>query len=211
MSGCMQFFRRAAGSPSRLAVFPGSFNPITVAHVALAQAALHSVDEVVFVLPRSFPHKDYFGASFSERVAMLEAALTKIDNCSIAAAEGGLFVEIAAECRAAYGDRIGLSFLCGRDAAERIIDWDYGDAGFCTAMLRQFDLLVAARRGAYSPPAHLAHAIRAVELAGEFDHVSATEIRERIARGESWEHLVPEGVRELAREIYSVERGKDVG
>ena len=207
----MHFFRRASGIPSRLAIFPGTFNPITVAHVALARAALTLVDEVVFVLPRSFPHKDYSGASFSERVEMLQSALTKADHCSIAAADGGLFVEIAAECRAAYGDSIELSFLCGRDAAERIVHWDYGDPDFCTAMLRQFDLLVGARHGEYSPPVRLRHAIRPLEMAGDFDHVSATDVRERIARGESWEHLVPEGARELARKIYSsVDRGKDI-
>jgi hypothetical protein len=28
-------------------------------------------------------------------------------------------------------------------------------------------------------------------------------VRERIARGEPWEHLVPEKIRERVREIYS--------
>src|ERR1035438_2900486 len=70
----MHFFHRAEGRPSRLAVLPGTFNPVTVAHLELARAALPLVDEVVFVLPREFPHKEYVGASFAERVEMLAAA-----------------------------------------------------------------------------------------------------------------------------------------
>jgi nicotinate-nucleotide adenylyltransferase len=199
----MEFYRRSQGNPSRLGVFPGAFNPITVAHMAVGQAALSHVDEVVYILPRAFPHKNYSGASFAQRVELLGAALGENQACSIACADGGLFVEIAAECRAAYGAGIALTFLCGRDAAERIVNWDYGDAGACAAMLRQFDLLVAARRGEYVPPPEFRHSIRTLELAEELGHVSATGVREKIARGDPWEHLVPPAARRLAREIYS--------
>jgi len=198
----MEFHRRAKGSPSHLGVFPGTFNPITVAHVALARAALSRVDEVVYILPRVFPHKPYSRASFAQRMKLLCTAVGEGEVCSIASADGGLFVEIAAECRAAYGPETQLTFLCGRDAAERIVSWDYGDPGALAAMLRQFDLLVAARSGEYTPPAELRHRIQPLELAGEFDHVSATEVREKIARGEAWEHLVPAAARRLAGEIY---------
>jgi len=198
----MEFYRRSKGSPSRLGVFPGAFNPITVAHVALARAALSRVDEVVYVLPRAFPHKPYAGASFAQRVELLRAALGEGEACSIAAADGGLFMEIAQECRAVYGEGTALTFLCGRDAAERIVNWDYGDPGACAAMLRQFDLLVAARRGEYVPPPEFRQVIQPLELSDEFGHVSATGVRDKIARGEPWEHLVPRGTRNLVREIY---------
>jgi nicotinate-nucleotide adenylyltransferase len=213
----MEYFRRAAipavlskgdpanycpAGPWRLGIFPGTFNPVTVAHVALARAALSRLDEVLYVLPRVFPHKQYLRASFAQRLQFLSAAVGESEACSIASTEGGLFVEIAAECRAAYGEETALTFLCGRDAAERIVTWDYGDPGALPAMLRQFDLLVAARRGEYTPPPEFRHAIQRLELAGEFDHVSATEVREKIARGEPWEHLVPPEARRLAAEIY---------
>src|SRR5579883_3280544 len=183
----MRLLRRAALSTSRLGVLPGTFNPITVAHLALARSALAHVDEVLFVLPEILPHKHYTGASFPERIEMLQAATAGEPRWSVATAEGGLFVEIAEECRAAYGVDIRLSFLCGRDAAERI-------AGF--------DLLVAPRQGAWTP--ETGHP-RIQELAIEtgHDHVSASEVRRRIASGEPWEHLVPEPVREAARRIYA--------
>jgi nicotinate-nucleotide adenylyltransferase len=196
----MHFFRRAAVAPKRLAVFPGTFNPVTVAHVALARAALDHVDEVVFVLPRVFPHKDYCGASFADRIAMLEAALDD-PPFSIATAGGGLFLEIARECRSAYGREVAISFLCGRDAAERIGGWDYGRPGVFGEMLAEFGLLVAARDGSYRAPEELAAAVRRLDV--DAGAVSATDVRDRAARGDVWEHLVPAGARPIARRVYS--------
>jgi nicotinate-nucleotide adenylyltransferase len=198
----MEFLHRAGRSPGRLGVLPGTFNPVTVAHLALAEAALSEVDEVLFVLPRIFPHKDYSGSSFDDRAAMLLAALGGRKAFSLGATERGLFVEIAEECRGAYGDGVRLSFLCGRDAAERIVGWDYGHAGAIAGMLRQFDLLVAARGGDYEPPADLRWAIRPLPVATKYQEISATEVRGRIARGEPWEHLVPSAAHGRVREIY---------
>jgi nicotinic acid mononucleotide adenylyltransferase len=173
-----------------------------VAHLALAEAALTLVDEVLFVLPRQFPHKTYSGASFEQRVELLGAALDGNRRFSVAACEGGLFVEIAAECRKAYGADIRLSFLCGRDAAERIADWDYGRPGAFLEMLKQFDLMVAARSGDYCPPRSILNSFTRLELNGTFDYVSASEVRARIGNGEPWEHLVPAAVRRRVSEIY---------
>ena len=197
----MVFCDRAAGRPKRLGILPGTFNPVTVAHLALAQAALEHVDEIVFVLPRVFPHKTYTGASFDDRVEMLRLAAAGNAAYSIAIAEGGLFVEIARECREAYGDHVRLAFLCGRDAAERIAGWDYGRPGAFADMLREFDLLVAPRDGAYDPPAEFSAAVKCLNI-DSVDAVSATEVRERIARGDPWEHLVPPAIRARARNIY---------
>jgi len=197
----MHFFRRANGQPSRLGVFPGSFNPPTVAHVALARAALQHVDEVVFVLPRVFPHKNYGGATFDQRLELLRLATDDESAFSVATSDGGLFLEIARECRDAYGPKIQLSFLCGRDAAERIVGWNYDPPATAGDMLREFTLLVAARNGSYAPPAEHSHAVRPVDVAG-CDDISSTAIRDRIARGEPWEHLVPPSIRAAVARIY---------
>jgi hypothetical protein len=41
--------------------------------------------------------------------------------------------------------------MCGRDAAERIVGWDYGDGPPIQDQLNEFRLLVASREGEYSP------------------------------------------------------------
>jgi nicotinate-nucleotide adenylyltransferase len=199
----MDFFQRAVRRPERLGILPGTFNPITVAHLAIARAALRHVDEVVFVLPRVFPHKNYSGASFVERLEMLRVAVAGEEAFSAAAADGGLFAEIALECRAAYGSEVRLSFLCGRDAAERIVGWDYGRPEALAEMLREFDLLVAGREGPYEVSGEFASAVCSLDVTGA-DGVSATEVRERIARGHPWEHLVPAPAVERARKIYEL-------
>src|ERR1022692_4872453 len=69
----MEFLILARAKPDRLGILPSSLNPPTLAHLALAEAALAELDEVVLVLPRVFPHKTYDGASFTQRADMLRA------------------------------------------------------------------------------------------------------------------------------------------
>ncbi len=198
----MDFFRRATAKPRRLAVLPGTFNPPTRAHLALAHAALACVDEVLFVLPRAFPHKSYTGASFEDRVRMLAAAVADEPRFSIASSDGGLFIEIARQCRESYGPGIEVLILCGRDAAERAANWDYGPHGSFHDQLGEYGLLVAPRDGSYAPPAELESRIQTLAPVEGCDEVSATGVRERIRRGEPWEHMVPRPVVEMVRKIY---------
>ncbi|MFN3326191.1 MAG: nicotinate-nicotinamide nucleotide adenylyltransferase [Bryobacteraceae bacterium] len=198
----MDLIRTPPGSPGSLGVFPGTFNPPTRAHMAIAKAALGVVDQVLFVLPRVFPHKPYAGASFAQRLRMIEAATAGEPRFGIAASERGLFIEIARECREQFGENVELHFLCGRDAAERIIHWDYGEPGAFQKMLNEFGLLVARRRGGMEIPAELRDRIRPLEMGEDWDEVSATEVRERISRGEPWEHLVPGEIAGLVGEFY---------
>jgi nicotinate-nucleotide adenylyltransferase len=198
----VQFFQRSRARTKRLGVLPGGFNPPTIAHLALAEAARSHVDEVLCVLPRAFPHKEYFGATIEQRIAMLESLHLAIPR-SIAISEQGLFIDIAQECRAEFGPEVELCFLCGRDAADRILTWDYGRPGVVERMLQEFELLVASRGGEFQPPANFRHRIHALDMPAGHDLISSTEVRERIARGETWEHLVPQRIVERVREIYS--------
>jgi len=198
----LEFFRRAAGKPRILGVLPAGFNPPTLAHLALAGAALGIVDEVLFVLPREFPHKSYEGVSFSQRMEMLLAAAGGEPRYSVASSDGGLFVEIAGECREAYGDETELIFVCGRDAAERILNWDYGQPGAFRGMLEDFEMLVAPRSGEFQPPDEMQGRIRPLPVDGAFSGISATEVRERVRRGQPWEHMVPVEIISMVGKIY---------
>jgi len=136
-----------------------------------------------------------------QRVEMLESAGLTIPH-SIATTDQGLFIDIARECREVYETGTRLYFLCGRDAAERILNWDYGQPGIVEQMLGDFELLVAPRGGRFEPPVGFRDRIHALDISGEHDLVSSSEVRDRIARGEPWEHLVPEGIVGRVREIY---------
>jgi len=199
----MRFYRRAPGLPASLGILSSAFDPPTRAHMALAHAALAITDEVLFVLPGRFPHdKTYEGVGLAERVQMLEAAAGDGRCSSIAASEGGLFIDIVRECRAAYGPHVALKIICGRDAAERAIHWDYGRPGAFLEMLGEFELLVAPRGGSFEPPPEMRNRIHPLPIPEAYADYSATEVRARIARGEPWEHLVPDAVAPLVRHWY---------
>lgn len=178
----------------KIGILAGAFNPVTNAHVALADAALAAVDEVVCAVPRTFPHKEFHGAALEHRIEMLRRAGRRV-----AVTEGGLFIDIARELRGASTE---IYFICGRDAAERILTWDYGDAGAAARALEEFHLLVAARQGEFEVPAEWSHRVHSLALPAALDHVSSSEVRRRIAAGEPWEDLVPEPIVGLVREIY---------
>lgn len=198
----MDLLRGAAVPSRRVGVFSGSFHPPTCAHLGLARAALEQMDEVLFVLPKVFPHKRYEAVSFEERAEMVLAATADEPRFSVGAAEGGLFLEIAGECRAIYGEWVELWFLCGKDAAERVVGWDYGTRAGIERQLDVYRLLVAARQGEYFPPPECAHGVRALTLEKAFDEVSSTEVRRRARAGEPWEHLVPEAIHAAVRRLY---------
>ncbi len=185
--------------PSRtIAVLAGAFNPLTRAHLALVDAGGKVADQVLCVVPRSYPHKSFEGAGFEDRLSMLHQARGPYE---VVVTQGGLFIEIARELRRARPDA-EIHFLCGRDAAERVLTWDYGTPGAVERMLQEFGLLVAARQGEFTPPEHLRSRIRALPLAGGFDDHSSSEVRRRIAAGEPWESMVPEAIIEVVRRIY---------
>lgn len=184
----------------RIAILAGAFNPLTRAHLALARAASDVVDEVIFVVPRLFPHKQFEGAGLEQRLQMLRRTAYRVETT-----KGGLFIDIAREMRATEPES-EIYFACGRDAAERILNWDYGEPGFAERMLEEFGLLVVARRGEFTAPEPFAQHIIPLRLNETFDDVSSTEVRRRIAACEQWEDLVPEEIVELVREIYASQR-----
>ncbi len=170
--------------------------------MALARAALSVTDEVLFVLPRVFPHKHYERATIEDRVRLLLAATADEPRYSVAASAGGLFLDIARECRVAYSPEVEIWILCGRDAAERAIHWPYPEGQTFAAMLEEFGLLVADREGVFVPPPSLAPRIRKLPVDPSIDEISATEVRTLIAEGKPWRHLVPESIVEIVSEIY---------
>jgi cytidyltransferase-like protein len=186
----------------KVGVLAGSFNPPTIAHLHLLEAARDRVDELVCVLPRTFPHKVYHGATLEQRIEMLQASGLP-ERCSIAVSEGGLFAEIAEECHRAYSVPVQPQFICGRDAAQRIVEWNYGGQGVIEAMLERFELLAAPRDGHYEPPAHLRGKIHLLPVTRDLDAISSSEVRSRISNGAAWEQFVADGIVEMVRRIYS--------
>lgn len=197
----LEFLWRGSGRRGRVAMFPGAWNPPTVAHVEIARAALGRVEEVIWTIPRRFPHKDFEGASFAERCEMIREIAASEEGFSAAIAEGGLYVEMARETREAYGEDVEVDMLCGRDAAERIERWDYGREGVFEEMVREFRLVVAARAGEYAADMEHGGRIATLDMSCSFDDVSSSEVRRRIVAGEDWAALVPGVIRDKVMRV----------
>jgi len=189
-----------------VALLPGSFHPPTIAHLGLAQAALARVDTVLFALPRAFPHKTYEQVPFATRLLVLQNLIAAHPRFAIALPTGGLFAEMAREFRALRPQTREIFLLCGRDAAERIVAWPYPEADPIERQLNDFQLLVAARDGLYTPPPALESRIVTLPAAANWDEISSTRVRHAIQASKPWRHLVPEPIHELVESLYSPSR-----
>lgn len=197
-----EFLYRAVPDAKRVILFPGAWNPPTIAHLEIARAAREHADEVIWVLPRIFPHKEYEGAGFEARCRMIDALARGEPGFSAALAGRGLYSEIGEEASACLSPGARIEFVLGRDAAERIAMWDYGAPGVFDAFVKRHRLLVAARNGAYEPPASQRDFIRVLPLKGSWNEVSSSEVRRRISEGESWRDLTPASIEAMVREFY---------
>jgi len=185
----------------RLGLLPAAFNPPTLAHLALARAAAgqHELDQVVLVLPANLPHKGFEDADFEERTAMLAGAVEDADGVTAAVCRGGLFHEVAAEFQALPGE-LEIALIAGRDAAERIVGWDYGDGPSIREQLAGFELLVAPRNGPYRAPEELAARVKGIELDPRWEAISSSAVRGAIAEGDpDWSKALPAGTVDVIR------------
>ena len=198
----LHFYKGSRARKGRIGILPGAFNPPTKAHVALVRAVREQQDlvQVAFLLPKKFPHKPYTRASFNDRVAMLHDVCSDDSALAIASSDKGLFIEIARAFRAECGPQVEICLLCGRDTAERIACWDYGNGPSFADQLEEFRLLVASRQGEYVVPAEHADKIDLIALPATWDALSSSTVREAIAEGSPWRHWVEEAVAQRIEE-----------
>lgn len=191
----------------RLGVLGGTFNPVTRAHLGLADAAVRefSLGEVLFLLPASLPHRAPKEASLDERLALLEAALASSERYSLAVCSHGLLLEMAEALTPHYPAGVKVYFLLGSDAAERILTWNYPDPAAALAeMFARFDLIVADRAGRPAVPQGVElqafqSQIHRLALPAGLGELSATGVREAVQAGNPVGELVPPEVAERIR------------
>jgi nicotinate-nucleotide adenylyltransferase len=173
-----------------IGILGGTFDPPHNGHVALARAALEKlpIDRlVVLVAARPGHRRVVAGAEGRLRLARaafegLPAEVELDDNAfTVDAVHGGRF-----------GDAL---FVVGADEGADFSGWKEPDE-----VLRWVRLAVGTRSG--YPPADLErYGDRVVPFELDSPDVSSSEIRERVARGEAIDDLVPSAVAETIREL----------
>lgn len=197
----MVFLRRVSPARSKAALFPGAWNPPTNAHLEIARRSLELVDEVIFTIPRAFPHKGWQGASREIRLSWLVRLAEEEPRFSVALTDGGLFLDMTRELRA-IGPMDHVCILCGGDAAHRAVTWDYGSGEPIEPQLEEYSLLVAPRPTPYIPPPHLAGKVMTLPLPEDLALISSTAVREAFDSGRDWTHLVPWSLQNAVRDCF---------
>jgi nicotinamide-nucleotide adenylyltransferase len=115
-------------APRRLALLPGSFNPPTEAHLALASGALQAraVDRLDFLLASRTVNKERIeGATLVDRLLLLELLASERPKLGVVLVNRGLYVDQAEIVRGALPSLEELWFVVGFDKIVQIFDPRY--------------------------------------------------------------------------------------
>ena len=111
----------------QIGIFPASFNPLTLAHVAVIEEArkIFSLEEIILILDIKNIDKDIFGASLEDRLLMLQLFITPFPYYRIGLASHGLFLHKLQALKRIYPDSPGFNFIVGYDTIARVLDNKY--------------------------------------------------------------------------------------
>lgn len=185
-------------------MLPAAFDPPTIAHLALAEAAQQAfaLAQVVLVLPHALPHKKVGKPGIEDRLQWLSELARGRPERAVASCPTGLIIDVVRAFREELGTRCKIFVIAGRDAAERYATWDYGDRQPFAEQLRHYKLLVASRRGPYAVDPDFADRITPFEIARRHDETSSSKVREAIRCGKPWHHMVPPEIRDAVGTAY---------
>lgn len=190
----------------RLGVFGGTFDPIHVAHLAVAEAARDALglERVLFIPNRQPPHKpDQAVTPAADRLAMVQAAIA--DNPAFEASsleidrEGPSYTSDTLRVLRAAQDELGesdeLALILSVEALAGLASWHEP-----ARVLELAQLVVAPRDGFPDlDPEAIGRLVpgsqpRVTLLDGPRMRLSASEIRARAGAGRSLRYLVPDAV-----------------
>jgi nicotinate-nucleotide adenylyltransferase len=186
------------GMARRIGLFGGTFDPIHVAHLAIAEWTREDLglEKVVFIPNRIPPHKTTLPVSDSEhRLRMLELAISGNPTFEISAVElqreGPSYMvdTLRAFRESADYAAADLFLIIGSDSLASFHEWHKaGD-------IQHLCVLVAYPRvGARLEKLRTPFTERAILLKAPLLELASSDIRKRLSSGRSIRYLVPEPV-----------------
>jgi nicotinate-nucleotide adenylyltransferase len=190
----------------RICLFGGTFDPIHIAHLRIAEEALtaYSLDRVIFIPAAHPPHKPTAGLTrYEHRFRMVEIACQPYPAFSASRIEEGrgksYTVDTLRRFREEFGQSTDLFFLIGSDAFNELETWERWKE---LVTLTQF-IVVSRPGGQY----HIPHGAQVLRLDNLALPVSSSTIRQRLRARKRTPEL-PSGVREYIEEhgLYGVRK-----
>ena len=187
----------------RIGVLGGTFNPIHIGHLILANEALSKLklDKIIFVPSYMPPHKNVEGEiKPADRLKMVELALEdnpafEVSNFEIGRKRTSYSIDTLKEFRAKYGQDAQLYFITGSDLLKDLFSWKNVNDIF------KISKFIVANRAGY-PVKEVPKEVETVVITPI--EVSSEDIRRRLKAGKSIRYLVPEKVRSyiIDRKLY---------
>lgn len=176
----------------RIAIFGGTYDPVHVGHLFVADEVLFAFDydRIVFVPTHIPPHKEAAAVSGGDRVEMLRRAVSgnprfAVEEYEIARAGVSYTIDTVRHLLE-QGDVQGKpGLILGSDLVSGFEQWREPDE-----LERITDLIVVQRPGSDAAGFSRRHSsIRNMEL-----DISSSAVRERIREGRPFRYLLPERV-----------------
>jgi nicotinate-nucleotide adenylyltransferase len=187
----------------RIGILGGTFNPIHIGHLILAEEALSklNLDKVVFVPTCMPPHKTIEGSiKPADRLKMVELAISdnpafEVSDYEVGSRKTSYSIETLKEFRKLYGEDAQLYFITGSDLLKDLFSWKSVNDIF------KMSKFIVANRPGY-PVKEVPKEVETVVITPI--EVSSEDIRRRLKSGRSIRYLVPEKVRSyiMDRNLY---------
>jgi len=203
----------------RLGIFPASFNPPTLAHLALIKAAMKQgrLDEILILLDIQAMDKEPVGAAFEDRLAMLKKAFGRDPKVSIGLSNRGRFLEKIKPLRKYYPAPISFFFIVGFDTILRVMDKKYyrNRKRSLDGLFKESRFLVASRDQFEETAFEMLFRKRENKkyrerasfftLHPQISSLSSTLVREKIGKGQSVGQFVPASILQFIKKkkLYS--------
>jgi nicotinate-nucleotide adenylyltransferase len=183
----------------RLGLFGGSFNPVHLGHLLVAQAALEelSLSRLYFIPAAQSPFKTVeLALPGAQRLQLLRLALAGQTDCAVDDQEiirGGISYSI--DTVRNYGERFPearLHYLVGADQVPLLPSWRNA-----AELAGRAEFIVIPRPGEATQP--LPPPFRGRQLAGFPMGLSSSQVRQRVRAGQPIDWLVGSAVAEAIR------------
>lgn len=175
----------------RTVIIGGTFNPVHVGHLMLAEEVRvqEGFDRVVFVPSNKPAHKKVDGTTVTQRLEMLRLAVTGYDvvleTCELSREGISYSIDTVRYVLDHYTLTGRPALVLGDDLFESFDTWKDS-----AELSRLAELLVAHRRFPHQLSSPWPHRY----LDNKLIDVSSTEIRQRVRQGLAWKALVPPAV-----------------